>query len=226
MRTLTFSFSGGECCNPLLKKCEDEIHTPKVGTWESSSIPKTSEFDCRGQNTSHWSVFYIIEKLSKCKCRKWPRMGHLDIGSISYGKKKGQESNWQFDSRPLKVGNQPNPDACRLSAIHRWKDLKEKYKFALDLIPIGGLSKELWFHKVPRVQTRTVSGLLLESPGTKSHLDVGATKRHRVYYMGEGGDFPRVRIVVSHVSPEFPVACLSAKGALKSELTNLLVGLM
>jgi len=70
-------------------------------------------------------------------------MGHLDIGSISYGKKKGQESNWQFDSRPLKVGNQPNPDACRLSAIHRWKDLKEKYKFDLDLIPIGGLSKEL-----------------------------------------------------------------------------------
>jgi len=32
--------------------------------------------------------------------------------------------------------------------------------------------------------------------------------------------------VVSHVSPELPVACPSTKGALKSELTNLLVGLM
>jgi len=35
-----------------------------------------------------------------------------------------------------------------------------------------------------------VSGLLLGSPGTKSHSDVGAVGRHREYYMGEGGGFP------------------------------------
>jgi hypothetical protein len=39
-------------------------------------------------------------------------MGHLDICSTSYSKKKGQESNWQFDSRPLKVGNRPDPNVC------------------------------------------------------------------------------------------------------------------
>jgi len=44
--------------------------------------------------------------------------------------------------------------------------------------------------------------------------------------MGEGGGFPRVQAVVSQVSPELPVACLSTKGAPKCELTNLLVGLM
>ncbi len=44
--------------------------------------------------------------------------------------------------------------------------------------------------------------------------------------MGEGGGFPRVRAVVNLVSPELPVACLNTKGATKSELTNLLVGLM
>ncbi len=44
--------------------------------------------------------------------------------------------------------------------------------------------------------------------------------------MGEGGGFPRVRAVVSLVSLELPVACLSTKGALECELTNLLVGLM
>jgi hypothetical protein len=44
--------------------------------------------------------------------------------------------------------------------------------------------------------------------------------------MGEGGGFPRVRAVVSLVSPELPVACLSIKGVLENELTNLLVGLM
>jgi hypothetical protein len=44
--------------------------------------------------------------------------------------------------------------------------------------------------------------------------------------MGEGGGFLRVQTVVSLVSPELPVACPSTKGALESELTNLLVGLM
>jgi hypothetical protein len=44
--------------------------------------------------------------------------------------------------------------------------------------------------------------------------------------MGEGDGFPRVRAVVSQVSPELPVACPSTKGALECELTNLLVGLM
>jgi hypothetical protein len=44
--------------------------------------------------------------------------------------------------------------------------------------------------------------------------------------MGEGGGFPRVRAVVSLMSPELPVACLSTTGVPKSELTNLLVGLM
>jgi len=53
---------------------------------------------------------------------------------------------------------------------------------------------------------------------------VGAAERHKVYYMEEGGGFPRVRVVVSQVSPELPVAYLSTKGAPESELTNLFVG--
>jgi hypothetical protein len=60
-----------------------------MGTWESSGTPETSKFDCRGQNTSPWGVFYIIGKLSKCRCRKWPHMSHLDICNTSYEKKKG-----------------------------------------------------------------------------------------------------------------------------------------
>jgi len=52
-----------------------------MGTWESSRTPKTSEFDCRGQNTLPWSVLHVTGKLLKCRCRKWPRMsqfGHLE----------------------------------------------------------------------------------------------------------------------------------------------------
>ncbi len=55
---------------------------------------------------------------------------------------------------------------------------------------------------------------------------MGVVERHKVYYMGEGGGFPRVQAVVSLVSPELPVACPSTKGAPECELTNLLVGLM
>jgi len=51
----------------------------------------------------------------------------------------------------------------------------------------------------------TILGLLLGSLETKSHPDVGATERHRKYYMGEGGGFPRVRAVVNLVSPGLPV---------------------
>ncbi len=142
-------FKQESCCyNPTLKKYEDDTHTSKMGTWESSWIPENSEFHCRGQNTLSWSVFYTVEKVLKWKCRKWPRMSHSNIYSKSYGRKKGQESNWQFDSRPLKIRNRPDPSVCRSSVTHRWKALHESYKFALDFIPIRGLNKELWTPKV------------------------------------------------------------------------------
>jgi hypothetical protein len=48
-------------------------------------------------------------------------------------------------------------------------------------------------------------------------------ERHKVYYMGEGASFPRIRAVVSHVSLELPMACPNTKGVPESELTNLLV---
>jgi hypothetical protein len=71
-----------------------------------------------------------------------------------------------------------------------------------------------------------ISGLALGSPGTKSHSDATPTEWCRVYYMGEGGGFPRVRVMVSLVSPELPMACPNTKGVPESERTNLLVGLM
>jgi hypothetical protein len=185
---------------PLWGKCEDETHTPKSGNLESSRTLENSELDCRGQNTSHWGVFYTIRKVLKCKCPKWPRMSHLDIYSTSYGQKTGRESNSQFDSRPLKVRNWPDLGVCKWTTTHCWKALEESYKFGLEFIPIGGLCWELWAPKVPRVQTRTVSRLLLESLGTKTHSDVGPMSKRREYYMWEVGGFPRVRAVVSQVS--------------------------
>jgi len=117
-------------------------------------------------------------------------MSHLDICNSSFGQKKGQESNCQFDSRPLKVGNRPESDVCRRNATWRWKALKESYKIFLDLILIKGLNKKLWLPKVSEMQTGTVLGLHFGSPGKKCHLDVASAESCREYYMGEGGGFP------------------------------------
>jgi hypothetical protein len=104
---------------PILRECEDEDSHSRVGTWEFTGTPETSESDCKGQNTLHRGILDIIEKLLKCRCLKWARMTHLDIYSTSYGKKKGRESNWQFDSQAQKVGNRPDPCACRWNVTHR-----------------------------------------------------------------------------------------------------------
>jgi hypothetical protein len=93
--------------------------------WELESrwTLKFSENDFKGQNSLDWSVPYIIGKLFERRCLKWACMTHLNIWNTSYGQKKGRESNWQFDFRPLKVGNRPDLLACRWHATDRWKDL-------------------------------------------------------------------------------------------------------
>jgi hypothetical protein len=105
---------------PLWKSVRMTLTFPKWGL----GSPKNSEFDCRGQNTFLWSVLYIVGKVLKCRCRKWPCMSHSNICSTSYGWKKGRKSNWQFNSRPLKVGNWPDPTpVCAGGVQHTIKKL-------------------------------------------------------------------------------------------------------
>jgi len=118
------------CRNPTLGlSVRMQFTLLKVGNLESSETPKNLEDDLRGQISLHWCVLYINGKVLKRKCPKWPRMGHLDICSPSYGQKKGRESKCQFDSQPLKVGNRPLPDVASRSATQRWKTLDENYNF-------------------------------------------------------------------------------------------------
>ncbi len=140
-------------------------NTPKVGDLESSGTPKCLGFDNKAQNTSHWDFFGVIEKVLKRRYRKLPRIGHLDICNPSYGQKKGRESNCQFDSRPLKVGNRPRPDLRIESAIRRLKDLDEGYKFGSDLVAIRLRSRELWAPKVSGLQPGQFRDSNLGVPG-------------------------------------------------------------
>jgi hypothetical protein len=134
---------------PLWPSVGVKPNTSKVGDLESFGTPECLEFDSKAQNTSHWGVLDVIGKVLKRRYRKWPRIGHLDICRPSYGQKKGRESNWQFDSRPLKVGNRPFSDLRIESAISRWKDLDAGYTFGSDLVAIRRCNRELWAPKVP-----------------------------------------------------------------------------
>ncbi len=137
----------------------------KVGGWESSGTPEGSELDSKGQNTSHGGVLSVIEKVLKRRYRKCPRIGNSEICSPSYGQKKGRESNWQFDSRPLKVENRPLFDVRFECATWRWKDLDKGYNFGLNLVAIQHHSRELWRFKVPRVPPGRFQDSISRVPG-------------------------------------------------------------
>jgi len=135
---------------------------------ESVGTPECSELDRKAQNTSHWVVLGVIRKVLKRRYRKWPRIGHLDICRPSYGQKKGRESIWQFDSRPLKVGNRPLPDLRIESAIRLWKDDDEGYKFGSDLVAIRRCSRDVWAPKVSGLHPGQFRDSNLRVPGKRA----------------------------------------------------------
>jgi hypothetical protein len=108
------------CVAPLLwPRVGVKLNTWKSRELESSGTPECLELDSKAQNTLPWGDLGVIGKFWKCRCPKWPRIGHLDICSPSYGQKKGRESNWQFDSRALKVENRPVRNVRSKSATRR-----------------------------------------------------------------------------------------------------------
>jgi hypothetical protein len=143
------------------KKCEGmNPHTPKwtsiLGSWWT---PKILESDFRSQNPLNRDVLYIIGKLLEHRCLRWACMTRLDISNTSYGQKKGRESNWQFDFRPLKVKNRLNFLACRWRATYRWKALNKGCNFVWDFISIKSLDTKLWAPKVGGVSTLRILGV-------------------------------------------------------------------
>jgi hypothetical protein len=136
------------CRTPILAKCGVKPNTWKKWDLESSGTPECSELDNKGKNTLHWGVLGVVGKVLKLRYRKCPRIGNSDICSPSYGQNKGRESNWQFDSRPLKFGNRCLPDVRFGNATWRWKDPDEGYNFGLDIVAIQLCSRELWRFKV------------------------------------------------------------------------------
>ncbi len=194
---------------------EGNVRSPftfsKMGLGSPPGLSKTQSAIV-GVKTPCIEVFFILlERSWSVDVQGGLTWTNLNICSTSYGRKKGRESNWQFDSRPLKVRNRPDPGACMWNATHRWKALEESYNFVLDFVPIRAWGKKLWTPKVPGVKTGIISGLHFGSPGKKCHSDASVVARCREYYMGEGGGFPRIRVVMSQVSQRLPVVSPNTK---------------
>ncbi len=156
---------------PGLPKIQSMITRVKTPCIETFFIPLKRSWSVDIQNGLAWAIWTYAAQVM---CRK-----------------KGRESNWQFDSRSLKVRIRPDSGACRWSATHRWKALKESYNFGLDLVSIWVWGKKLWTPKVPRVQTETVSGLHFGSPRKKKPFGCKCGRElQRILYGGKVVAFP------------------------------------
>ncbi len=209
---------------PILRECEDENSHSRNGNLGVHLGSRN--FRKRLQGSKHLALgssLYHWKDLLKCRCLKWACMTHLDICNTSYGKTKGRESNWQFDSQPQKVGNQLDPCACRQSATYLGKlltrattcfrphpDRRSKQRVivlqncgSLNLSSFGTPLWEFWDEKPFKC---------------RCHREA-----QRILY-GGGGGFPRIRAVVNFVGPKPPMTCPT--GAPENELTNLLVNLI
>jgi hypothetical protein len=151
MKNTMFYNNGMHVATPLWPSVGVKPNTWK--SWRFGVLWDSRTFRARHQGPKHLVLrcSWCHWKVLKRRYRKWPRIGHLDICSPSYGQKKGRESNWQFDSRPLKVENRHLSEVRIDNATWHWKDLDEGYNFGLDLVAIGLHSRELWPFKVLRV---------------------------------------------------------------------------
>jgi hypothetical protein len=105
-----------------------------VVSWSPKWTPEFLECNCRGQNPLPWRILYIIGKLLKLRCLNWACIAHLDIWNTSYDEKKGWKSNWQFESRPLKVRNRP--DLLEFVGILGLPLGSPRTKSHLDVVPV------------------------------------------------------------------------------------------
>jgi len=191
-------------------------HTPKWVLTLGVRVPMDFQIfrrQLQRSNSLDWTVPYIVRKLLGLICLKWYGMTQLSTYNISYGQKKGRESNWQFDSWPLKVRNCPDSFACRWRVTYHWESFDEGYNFSSYLISIQSLHTKFWASKVVKVLISGISGFQHGNPGTKWYLSASPVVKHKEYYKGESGGFLEVWAVVSLVSLCLPIVCLCTKSA-------------
>jgi hypothetical protein len=158
--------------SPTLGKSED---------WESFRTPECSELNSKAQNTLHSGVLGDIGKVLKRRYRKWPLIGHLDIGSPKLWAKEGpgvKLAIWLPTTKSQESTFSQRPNWKRNMSLQRCRrELQVWFRPRCDqTLQSGVMSSQ---------SPGTISGLRPGSPGSpekKWHSGVGAAECHRVYY--------------------------------------------
>jgi hypothetical protein len=206
-----------ECRNPTLAKCRGEAqHLEKLGIWSPLGLPNVQS-STAGPKTPRIGVFLVSLK------RSWSVdiENALALGIWTSVAQVMGKRRVGFDFRPLNVGNRPLPEVRIGSAIRRWKDLDEGYKFGSDLVVIRSRSRELWAPKVPGLHP----GRFRDNFGTpfresREFVPFGCspTGRRRVYYREYGGGILLSSGRGVSCGPKCPWLIPTPKGVPESEL--------
>jgi len=129
-------------------------------------------------------------------------------------------SHWQFRHMQPKLWAKEGPGVkliVWLPTTKSWESTSSRRRLEECDMALKSSRRELqlWFRTRPdpslgrgamaaqssKSLAGTLSGLHFGNPNKMCHSDVASATSRKEYYMGEGGDFPRVRAVVSFVCP-------------------------
>jgi hypothetical protein len=172
---LVFTNLNKDVATPLWRSVRMTLPLPKWGLESHPGLPKIHSSIAKVK-TPHLEVLFIpLERSWSVDVENGLAWSIQTLAAqVMYERRLGIKLVvWLLT---IKSRESTRPWCVQVECNTPWKALKERYKFAVDLIPIGGLSKELWIAKVSGVQIRTVLGILLGSPGKKCHSDVGVVE--------------------------------------------------
>jgi hypothetical protein len=179
---------GNHICTP--RSVREWTHTFPSGLsfWELESLWSFEfQISISGVKT-HWieELFIPLENSWNVEC-KIGLHDPFEYLKHKLWKKKGQESKYQFDSHPLKVGNFFEICCCRWHATYMVGKLLMR---GTPLLQSKVCIRSYDLPKCQESQFWEFQDSQLGNPRTKWHLDAAPMVNHREFYKGEGGGFP------------------------------------
>jgi len=124
---------------------------PKVGTWSPPRLPQLQS-SIAEVKTPCLEVFFIpLERPWSVNVENGLAWAIQRSATQVLVKRRAKSQTCSLTPDHKKLGIDPIPVCASGVQQNFWKALKESYKFASDLTPIRGLSRELWAPKVPGV---------------------------------------------------------------------------
>jgi hypothetical protein len=169
----------------------------KVGIWSPPGLPNVQSSTARPK-TPRIGVFLVsLERSWSVDIENGLALAIWTFVAQVMGKRRAgvKLSLPTTKSRESTSSKPPNWECNTL--LERWRrGLQVWFRPRRDQTLQSGVMSSQSPGTPPKTPPGTISGLQLGSPGKMCHLDVVPETWRRKYYMGEGGGFPRVWVVV------------------------------